>query len=207
MKECLICFNDLYEGVPLNEYFTYNDVICGKCRAKMVPIGKWREIEGMHIFVLYEYNDFMESLLFQFKEGRDIALKDLFFYRWNKTINDKFKNWTIAFMPSSEKRFAERRFFPLKEMMRDVKLVKLTPFEKTKDYKQSQKHYEQRKGIHKVIQRKKEISIQGTKLLLVDDVVTSGQTLLSAYHLVEKEVKEVCALVLCDNHRDVEICD
>lgn len=206
MKECLICFENLYTGVSLIEYFTYRDIICGRCRAKMIPVGEYREIEGMHIFVLYEYNEFMESLLFQFKEGRDIALKSLFFYRWNKTINDKFKGWTIAFMPSGVKRIQERGFYPLQEMLSEISLLKMDLFEKTKEYKQSQMNYKQRKGIHKVIKRKKGISLQETKLLLVDDVITSGNTLLSAFALV-KDAKQTAILVLCDNHHNVEKCD
>lgn len=207
MEECLLCFHDLYQGVFLTEYFTYDDLICGRCRRNMIPLGKWRLIHGVKVFVLYEYNDFMESLLFQFKEGRDIALASLFFHRWNKTINDKFKDYCMVFMPSASQKIKERGFIPLACMLDKISLKKIDLFEKTVNYKQSHMSYEQRKGIHKVMKRIKGSTINEKKLLLVDDVITSGETLKRAYDLVKDKSEEVCALILCDNHRDVDNCD
>ena len=199
MKRCLICFEDLYKGVSILDYFSFNDCICGNCRSKMQISLKEKKIEDLEILTLYEYDTFMESLLFQFKEGRDIALKEVFFKKWIPYINTRFKGWTIVYMPSSKKHCKERGFIPLEEMLKHIQLEKIELFEKTTDYKQSSRSYIERKEVRKVMKLKDGVTIFPKKLLFVDDVVTSGNTLLSAYELVKGKA-EIKALVLCDNH-------
>lgn len=207
MKRCRICFEDLYEEVSLLSYFSYEDIICEKCRYQMNAIHTWKQIEELEVFYLYAYDSYMESLLFQFKEGRDIALKDVFFYKDKKRIEKMFKGYTIIYMPSSVKHTKQRGFFPLEEMLRDINLPKYHYFEKTREYKQSSKSYDKRKEVAQIIRVREECIPLKDKILLVDDVCTSGETLLCAYKLIQKEGREIKALVLCDNHTHVELCD
>ena len=79
-------------------------------------------------------------------------------------------------------------------------LEKIELFEKAMDYKQSSRNYKERKEVRKILKLKENCIIPPDKLLFVDDVITSGNTLLSAYELVKGNVKEIKALVLCDNH-------
>ena len=66
--------------------------------------------------------------------------------------------------------------------------------------------YENRKKIKDVLTLKENVSIP-SKILLVDDVITSGQTILSAYRFIEKKAETIKILVLCDNTQSVELCD
>lgn len=54
---------------------------------------------------------------------------------------------------------------------------------------------------------KPNIVLPKTRLLLVDDVVTSGNTLLCAYDLLQKHRYKIEALALCANPRFVESCE
>ena len=54
---------------------------------------------------------------------------------------------------------------------------------------------------------KPDIVLPKTRLLLVDDVVTSGNTLLCAYDLLQEHRYKIEALALCANPRFVESCE
>lgn len=194
----MICFEDLYHKVSIFDYFTYQDIICSSCRRKMIEKKKWEKLEDLDIFCIYEYDSFMESLLFQFKEGRDIALKHVFLHPYVSYIEKMFKDYTIIYIPSYKEHTKGRGFFPLEEMWEEINLPKIHLFEKKEDYKQSSMSYENRNKIKNKIKKNGKIPLG--KILLVDDVITSGNTLLSVYEILKKENIEMKALVLCDNH-------
>lgn len=207
MSRCLICFNDVHCGLSLMQYFRREDIICGDCASKFEKLNRWYIKDELHIKALYLYNDFMESLLFQFKEGRDVALKEVFFKAYEKEIFDKFQDYTIVYMPSSLSKCEERGFFPLELMLENVKLKKCDLLIKCKDVKQSMQTYEKRANIKKVIKLNDKVSIPRSKLLLVDDVCTSGNTLKCAFNLLKEHKYEIKALVLSIHPRFVESCD
>ena len=130
----------------------------------------------------------------------------MFFYRHTKYIESSFKGYTIVYMPSSKEHLERRGFFPLKEMLENIALDKMELFEKKETYKQSSQTYVNRKKIKEVLTLKENVSIP-SKILLVDDVITSGQTILSAYRFIEKKAEIIKILVLCDNTQSVELCD
>lgn len=146
--------------------------------------------------MIYVYNSFMESLLFQYKEGRDVALQQIFFHEIVKELEAKFRNYTIVLPPSSIQKNKERGFHCLKSMLEDCHLQKISPFQKVGDYKQSSQPFLQRKNIENHI---KFIGISEKckkRLLIVDDVCTSGHTLRVMIQLLRLHYEHVEALVL-----------
>lgn len=204
---CVYCFEDISLDKSLFSYLLQKDVLCGRCRSQMQCIKKEMVFEGIPIYAFYLYNTHIESMLFQFKEGRDIALKECFLFLFRKEIYDKFREYTIVYMPSSESKNKERGFFPLEVMLEGVPLPKLHVFEKKKTYKQSLQSFSKRKNVQQIIQRKKDVVLPTTKLLLVDDVVTSGNTLLAAYTLLQGHPYEIRACVISVHPLFVENCD
>lgn len=196
MKYCLICFHDVYHKTSLIDYFKKEDLICGECMSKFDRCYQSYTIDTLLLDSIYMYNDFLESLLFQFKEGRDIALKDVFLNGLNAKFTKKYFDYTIVFMPSSKQKSKERGFFALEELFAQIKLPKLMLFEKSKDIKQSTQVFRKRKDIKKYIILRKDVELPNTKILLVDDVCTSGSTLKSAYDLISHHTYEVRALVI-----------
>lgn len=207
MNRCLICFQDVYQQTSLRNYFKEEDIICGECRAKLVKLNQWYSWQNHSIKALYTYNDFMESLLFQFKEGRDVALQRIFFKDFEKEIFDSFKEYTIIYMPSSNAKCKERGFFPLALMLQEIPLDKRMLFKKSRNMKQSSQSLKKRADIHNVIKFIDNVEIPQGKLLLVDDVCTSGNTLKCAFNLLKEHKYEVKALVLSIHQRFVESCD
>lgn len=196
MRYCLICFEDIYHKTSFIQYFQKEDIICGQCARKFVLCKQSFKIDTLILDAIYVYNDFLESLFFQLKEGRDIALQDIFLRNMNNELIKKYRGFTLVFMPSSNQKTKERGFFALEAMFKQIHLPKISLFEKNKDIKQSIQTYTKRKEISKHIVLKEGAVLPCTKILLVDDVCTSGSTLKSAYDLISHHTYEVRALVI-----------
>lgn len=151
----------------------------------------------MKVHILYEYNEFLENLLFQYKEGQDVALRHLFFWEYRRRIANRFQGWAVALMPSSDAKTQERGFHALKEMAEVIRLPKLQPYRKRINHKQSLLSYEQRQHIDEFMEWQADVDLSKRKVLLVDDVATSGATLRAARQLLPQSVKRAEALVCC----------
>ena len=61
------------------EIFFYNDLlICPDCSKNFKLHKQVYNIDGIPLYVLYEYDEFLERLFFQYKEQRDVVLKDIY---------------------------------------------------------------------------------------------------------------------------------
>ena len=207
MTNCPYCFRDLHQQESFLHYLYRDSCLCGVCRKQLVVVNKKAVIDGLPITMFYQYNDFFESMIFQFKEGRDIALRQVFFHECIKQLNDRYRHFTIILMPSSKEKMMERRFLPVKEMLCECKLPILEPFYKVNNHKQSLQSMETRKMIAQVIKRNPTIKIPPKPLLLVDDVCTSGSTILCAYQKLLPHRFKIEAFVLSAHPLFVESCD
>lgn len=194
-KYCLICFSPIYEGTSFFAYFQKPDQICGFCRQKLRRCKEKLQWQGYPFFAVYYYDAFMESLLFQLKEGRDIALAPIFLSCYKKELEKRYRDFTMVFMPSNESKTKERGFFALEELFSDISLPKVTPLIKTHNVKQSLQPMQQRGKIaNGIALDKKKLAM--SKLLLVDDVCTSGNTLSAALHQLKEHPFSIEILVI-----------
>lgn len=204
---CLLCFQDIDHHASFSSWLAHNSYLCGDCLRQLQVLDLHTSIEGLPLHILYSYNEFLENMLYQYKENRDIALHCVFFHTYMKKINVKFRQYQIVIMPSSKEKIQERGFHHLREMLKDCKLPILDPFEKIGNRKQSLQSYKERQNIASYIQLKGNYDISNRPILLVDDVITTGATLKHAYHLLSGHTSKIEALVLCAHPRFVESCD
>ena len=182
---CRYCFKDVHDHEDLIHYLSKSSIICGNCRQQLKPLYAYYQIQEMEVFAFYEYNQFLEGMIFQYKEGRDTALKDVFFYDIREYIEKNYKGYTIVLMPSSAQKNKERGFYAMLEMTKQINLKKISPFLKTKDMKQSKQRIEARQNIDEIMILNQTMTLPDTPLLLLDDVMTSGSTLHRAYTLLK----------------------
>ncbi|MEF9968242.1 MAG: phosphoribosyltransferase family protein [Longicatena sp.] len=204
---CILCMENIYRKQTIYDYIKQDSVLCGECKSQLEVLNIKTKLDEITLHVVYQYNDFIENMIFQYKEGHDVALREVFFHDVIKNINDKFRHYTIVLMPSSNEKMEERGYLPVKEMLKDCKLNMIEPFYKSENRKQSLQSFENRAHINEVIKLKSDIRLPKTKLLLVDDVCTSGSTLKCAYHLLKKHTYKIEALALCAHPLFVENCD
>ena len=145
----------------------------------------------MEVETFYEYDGMFKSLLLQYKECLDEALKDVFLYEIADYINLRYMGYQICFIPSSQKKLEYRGFEHLKMMFEEVKLKELEGLKMKDELCQEGMNLKERmKMLDNFVYEGK----QGKRVLLVDDVLTSGSTLLGAYRCLILSFKTVKVL-------------
>lgn len=196
ITHCRLCFAPIHQHLTLQRYLMSSPLLCGDCFALLHFVNVQVKLDHCRMHILYEYNEFLETMLFQFKEGRDIALAPVFFHDVMNQLFKKYRHYVIVRLPSGKEKTMERGFEPLQEMLATCKLQQIDPFYKISNHKQSLQSYENRKNITQVIKRKPNMQLPNKKLLVVDDVCTSGATLTHALHLLQGHKKNIEILTL-----------
>jgi predicted amidophosphoribosyltransferase len=109
----------------------------------------------------------------------------------------RFLDYKIIPVPSYIEDDNKRGFNHVVEAFKNLGLDVLPIIEKTAHHKQADKTAEERKQINKYLRLKIKTDLSKTKVLLVDDIYTTGATVRSVINLIEKlNPKEIKVLVL-----------
>lgn len=186
----------------LIQMFVNTDVICDVCRSQMCVAGTTFLLEDMPCESLYVYDGIVKEMLIQYKELMDEALFPLFLYPYLSYIRKKYRGYTLVIAPSSLSALEKRGFSHVDKMFGVLGMDMVSIFEKD-EFEQKHKSLYQRQEIEKHVHLTKELP--NTPLLLVDDVCTTGSTLLAMYHQIHNHKYPVKALVCCCHAKYVEI--
>lgn len=196
--QCLVC-NKVIENTFLN-LFDNLDNICYSCLKKFKVRNEKFYIEGVEGCILYYYEEFFKDLLFKYKGCYDYVLKDVFLnFNLNK-LKKKYRGYSIVLAPSSKLSEDKRGFNHLEEIFKCLNMPIIKCFVKTKEWKQSDKKYSERKDIQKVIKIDKECLKGVKKVLIVDDVLTSGSTIKTMIRQIPTNIDKK-VLILSSNCR------
>ena len=188
--ECLVCFKSVIEGLDLFELLVYDDVLCGHCRKKLVKLNRYYDVNGLNVFAFYRYNKVLEKWMYQFKENKDETLGKCFIYNLKNRIEREYRGYVLVMVPSSIEKTLERGFHALSTLFRSINLERRDCLIKD-NIKQSKlnrfERYEIKESIHCV-----DSTIRlCPKILLVDDVCTTGSSLRACYDLIKTDLNEV----------------
>ncbi len=200
-NECLCCGKKLRLECSLLEMLYVDDVICLSCRKKLGFHPKKIKIQGKIVYGLYPYQDLVRDLMIQYKEYNDEALKSVFLYKQFKTLSKKYKDYVIVPIPSSEQGNQRRGFQQVEEMFSFIQLPFRKVLYKTEDVSQKELGYKERRQISKVLAIRDPQIIEGKKVLIVDDILTTGNTISAAVRLLEPYCKRIDIVVACYNKR------
>ncbi|GGB43645.1 ComF family protein [Fictibacillus barbaricus] len=148
---------------------------------------------------LYVYNDFLKEVIAKFKYRGNAELIKAFYPVLKKQYKKISQQAFIIPIPLSEERNYERGFNQAELLARGISNhIALLLERKTHEEKQSKKtrdeRLEQKENPFIVIEPNK---VQGQKVLLVDDVYTTGSTLrYAAKVLLEAGAKQVSSITL-----------
>lgn len=204
---CRICFRELDDKRPLISWLFDQPIICYPCQKQFVRFQKQCHDDEISVYAYYLYNDFMENLLFQYKESRDIALAPVFLNAIHQDFIDRFRHATLVPMPSSDAKTKERGFVPLLKMLENEKVAICDCLMKKGAYKQSRQRGKSRENIREMMQFKEEVPLPKGRIILFDDVLTSGNTLKTARRLFLQHGIETECVVLSIHPHFVELCD
>ena len=183
---CLICFREMGDYPTIKTYFFNKDIICRDCREKLGFAPARLTIEGVKVYSLYPYRDFFTSMLLQYKEAYDEALSDIFLKPYISSLYRRYIRYTLIPLPSGKSDLERRGFNHNILTFKSLGLPILDCLYKKKDYNQSGLNNRQRQLMINNIGLK-ENTVLPKRILLVDDVLTSGATLTGAIRLLKTE--------------------
>lgn len=184
-NECLICHTPLLQQISLVSFLSPVP-LCQKCLAQFEVIDIQTTFHHHPLRILYKYNDFFKSLLYQYKGLYDYALKDAFLCSYLPYLKTKYHDFIVAVAPSSIEENEKRGFAPMQGIAESFSSHVFTGLYKKEAYKQSCLSFEERNTVKEKIGIHYQEQLQGKKVLVFDDVMTSSATLAACLSLVEK---------------------
>ena len=196
MNRCIVCDSNV-------QHTFYNilydrEILCYSCYKKFKQRNEKFNIGKVEGEILYYYNDFFRDVLFRYKGLGDYPLKDVFLYGKNEWIKKKYKGYSIVLAPSNDDVEKKRGFCHLEEIFKKLNMNIVKSFKKNKKWKQSDKKLNERKGIQNVIKIDKNMLNEVKKVLIVDDVLTSGSTIKTMVSQMSPDI-DIKVLVLASN--------
>lgn len=195
-RSCKICHRKIERNSFFSMVFTPKS-ICLRCFLALKPTYFFWKEHGVSFLAIYPYQETYQNLLYLYKGCGDIELAPCFLERIAFALRLRFRGYRIVYAPSHPSKVLERGFEHIPPMFECLKLPILHAFVKTQDIKQSDQSKSQRKKIGKYLKLADERGIKGQKILLVDDVFTTGSTMRACISLLqEKHPKRIHVLVL-----------
>ena len=214
MTECLLCKEQIKEKGSFLRLFLLKEggpSYCSTCYQNFEHISeehcpccfrngqsdlctdcqKWEE-EGEQVQhqSLFTYNDAMKDYFSQYKFQGDYALRFVFAKATKKAVK-MFKEHTIVPIPVSIEKFQVRGFNQVQGILDAANLSYRDVLEKKDTLAQSSKTREERLQTQQAFKIKNGVDLPD-KILLVDDIYTTGKTLqLAKQILLEAGVKEI----------------
>lgn len=197
-RQCLICFKDINHRVSLY-HLLYQPPICFDCLKKFEKMDSMYLWHTYPIYIIYQYNDFFRKLLFQYKGQYDVALKDVFLCTMRLELQKKYQEYRVVIIPSSEEDNTKRGFCPNEKIVETFSNKIFSGLYKTSNYKQTSQ--KDRSKIKDIVQIKDGYLLTNQKVLLFDDVITSGNTMTTCIDLITPfHPRSIEILVLSSKH-------
>lgn len=177
--------------------FNKDICLCNSCQNSLEPKFIHFKVEKYKALAIYEYTDFIKNIIFLYKGCFDFEMKDVFLNLFIKEIKSFYSGRIIIPAPSYFKDDERRGFNHVIEAFKDMGLKIYPIVEKTSHFKQAENSAQKRKEIEKHLTLKSNNTLAKQRVLIVDDIYTTGATIRAMIKLVEKlNPKEIKVLVL-----------
>lgn len=195
---CAYCGKNINK-YNLNSLFIEDDILCSECRNALKLKKRYFNLGDLKVeTAFYEYDGMFRNLLIQYKECFDEALAPVFLYMLKDYIKYKYYGYNIVLMPSSRQKLEARGFNHLRLIFEPVGLKIIDGLEMRSELIQEGKNYEDRAlMVNNYIYKGEHIN----KLLIVDDVVTSGSSMIGAYRAYQGKTKKIRAISLSSKNK------
>ena len=135
--------------------------------------------------------------MYLYKGCFDYEMKDVFLNMFIKEIKLYYQGYKIVPVPSFREDDEIRGFNHVEEVAKQFGLPILKIVGKTAHFKQAEKNSKERQEIKKHLSLNTNHSLRKDKILIIDDIYTTGSTMRSTINLIEKlDPKDIKVLVL-----------
>ena len=196
MKHCKICFKEIKIN-DICRLFNKDICVCQECQKQLNPQFIYFDVDGYKALALYDYSEFIKKQIYLFKGCFDYEMKDVFLNLFIKEIKLSYSGYTIVPIPSYKEDDEIRGFNHVIEVFKQTGLEINEIIEKTDHFKQAEHSANKRKEIKKYLRLISNEPLAKKKVLIVDDIYTTGSTMKAAINLVERlNPKTIKVLVL-----------
>lgn len=223
--ECLLCNKRISFQLTLQDIFSFREIItpvvCTKCKESFVRwndhgcagcgrnnTGKnsslcadcqaWKKLYGwyLHHRGLYRYNEAMKEYMQRYKFNGDYRLRVVFQRELSKVVNEQ-KADLIVPIPVTSITMQTRGFNQVIGLLREVPYQSILQTKISSKVAQSSKTKEERLATKQPFILDAPEKVINKKVLLVDDVYTTGRTLYHAANLFKQAgCKEISSVSL-----------
>ena len=167
------------------------------CQKELDPKFIYFNAEGYNALAIYEYSEYIRNLIYLYKGCFDYDMKDAFLNLFVKEMKMRYKGYVIIPIPSYCNDDERRGFNHVFEICKQIGLDVRRIIVKTAHFKQAEKSANERHNIKKHLALIDSKNLDGKRVLIVDDIYTTGSTISAAIELVETlHPKEIRVLVL-----------
>ena len=192
---CKICFKRITD-YSLYNFINKKNALCEQCFGKMNAKFTSFKIGSIKGTAIYEYDDVIKELVYKYKGCYDYELKDVFLYRYLLYLRIMYRGYYVVPAPSFHLDDEKRGFNHVVEIYKSLKLEMLPIIKKIEAHKQSSVSAKRRYNISKIY-KIDNVELKGKKILLVDDIFTTGSTIMSCIDLLKKKgAKKIEVLVI-----------
>jgi competence protein ComFC len=177
-ETCKICSRPLH---TLEEKFRHND-LCHDCL-------RWEEELEWQGFLdqnrsIFQYNDFLKEVIAKFKFRGDYVLAKVFGEFFKEALKMHDADLFVP-IPLSRERLYERGFNQAEAILNEAGIKPTNFLSRFHSEKQSKKSRSERIHLPQVFQISSSIDLHGKKVVLIDDIYTTGSTLRHAAKLLK----------------------
>ena len=196
IKHCKICFKEIKTD-DFCRLFDDNICLCTACQKLLEPKFIFFNVDGYKSASLYEYSEFIKKQIYVYKGCFDYEIKDIFLNLFIKELKIYYQGYKIIPIPSYKQDDEIRGFNHVLEVFKQMGLDIYPVVEKTEHFKQAEKNSKERQSIKKYLRLNSTNSLAKDRVLIVDDIYTTGATMRATIKLIEKlNPKEIRVLVL-----------
>ncbi len=183
-----------------------NPQICSNCYRKFHPVYDQFTLSGCSGLAIYRYDDGIRSLIYQFKGCYDYELSSVFLDRSLEYLKMKYRGYVLVPAPSTKESDEKRGFNHVVEIFKHLDKPMYQVIEKTDNIKQSDLSKKDRRKISEHLIIKNRYLLTKKKVLIVDDVKTTGSTLKAMIKLIKEcRPRKIKILVLSRRKEDEKL--
>ena len=183
--------------------FYVEDDLCFSCRKTLISNKRWIKLGEHKVYGLYLYDGVVRHLLLRYKENYDRLLSSIFLYEFRLLAYFFYAGYHVVCVPSNEGSTLLRGFNTVDNIAchLNIPIIDGVLINLAKE-KQGLKSLELRLLVGNDLKVSNLDLIKGKKIILLDDILTTGSTMKACFDLLSPHCDKIVGLCVAyhQNH-------